>query len=416
MSTTPYDAAHEAMARARRRRRQNQQDNVYPLRSASWLNACDLNGRGVPRSNLHNVLVALRNDEDWKDALGFDQMLQACVLRRSGHPLEDIDFERAHEWMQDNQLKGIGLEVVREAIDIVCHDNLFHPLRDWLESLSWDGTLRLADWLHRYLGAPADSYHASIGAWFLTAMVARVMRPGCKADYMLVLEGPQGILKSAAVAVLAGEYYSDALPDLSGDPIRLSMHLRGKWLVEVSELSAFSRAEASRLKAFLTQTTEIYTPKFARSEVRQPRQCVFVATTNDSTYLKDETGGRRFWPARCGKIDLPALRHDREQIIAEAVAAYRNGAQWWPDRDFETTIIAAEQEARLFVDAWQEPVQQYLAGRSRTTLMEVAQGALYIEQSRFTLPEQKRLATVLRAVNWELKRSTGGSRIWAPRH
>ncbi len=219
--------------------------------------------------------------------------------------------------------------------------------------MKWDGKSRLDKWLSYYLGAEQSPYVSYIGRWFMIAMVARVMRPGCKADYMMVLEGLQGVRKSTACRILAGDWFSDDLPDLhQGDAVRLSMHLRGKWLIEVAEMSAISKADSNALKVFISKEEERFTPKFGRHEVIEPRQCVFIGTTNKTAYLRDETGGRRFWPVKTGTIDIDALKEDRDQLFAEAVALYKRGAQWWPGAEFGAEHIKPEQDARYEEDVW----------------------------------------------------------------
>src|SRR5262249_23755317 len=156
-------------------------------------------------------------------------------------------------------------------------------------------------------------------------------------------------------------------------------HLRGKWVIEVPEMHAMNRAEASLLKTFISRTIERYRPPYGRLEVIEPRQCVFVGTTNKQLYLRDPTGGRRFLPLMCGTIDIENLAHDRDQLLAEAVHCFKQEEHWWPDKKFEHEVIAPEQDARYEEDAWEATIEHFLATRTQVTVGEIARVGLGIE-------------------------------------
>jgi predicted P-loop ATPase len=412
---------------------------------------------GFPLSNLRNTLTMLRGDAQLTDLLAYDEMECAAMLMRpmprfgieadasafTPRRLTDDDVTGIVEYLQAAGLTSLTANVAQAAVDRRARECAFHPVRDYLGPLRWDGVHRLDTWLATYLRADATEYTRRVGRMFFISIVARVGQPGCKADYMLVLEGPQGVGKSAACRVLGGPWYSDALPDLDGDQVRVSQHLRGKLLVEVPELSAMNRAESATLKAFITRPIEKFTPKYGRREVAERRQCVFVGTTNPDGmgYLKDATGGRRFWPVAVGNsVDVDGLSRDRDQLFAEAVMAYESGEQWWPDRAFEAEYAAPEQQARFEGDAWDDSIRRYLAGedpsagdfsdvsdakdaknagrktpepRVRTTLLKVATDALLMNTGRVNQDVQRRISKCLRRLGW-VPRHSGDERWWEP--
>jgi predicted P-loop ATPase len=323
---------------------------------ATWLAQCqrgDSKGRPL-LMNLNNALIALENDL-FADQLGFDDMLQAAVIQQSDpRPLTDDDVSDIHRWIQRNGLKSIGLETVRQAVEYFARRRRFHPVRDYLDALEWDGQKRINVWLITMMGCELSPYHQAIGRLFLISMVARIYNPGCQGDYMLIFEGPQGTLKSSACRALAEPWFDDNLPDVTNKDS--SQYLRGKWLIEVSEMHAFSRVESTHLKAFLSRRTERYRPAYGHLEVFEPRQCVFIGTSNRDTYLRDDTGGRRFWPVQCGNVALDRLFEDRDQLFAEAVHAFKAGDHWWPDREFERTYIQPVQTSRHEEDIWDDKI------------------------------------------------------------
>jgi predicted P-loop ATPase len=386
--------------------------------SSTWLKTCILNNSGKPLPILANALTGLR--AVMPDTFSYDEMLNAPMLMQPldnvddfrPRPLTDIDVGIVQERLQNLGLERISKDVMHQAIDVRAHECRFHPVRGYLEGLQWDGKPRLAKLFPVYFGAEATPYTERVGLMFLISMVARIFEPGCKADHMPILEGPQGALKSTACGVLGDAWFSDNLPDVtSGKDV--SQHLRGKWLIEVSEMHAMNRAEATLLKAFLSRTTERYRPSFGRREVIEPRQCIFVGTTNRDAYLRDETGGRRFWPVKAGRIDIGALIRDRDQLFAEAAASYRARVPWWPDNDFERQHIMSEQAARYEADAWEETIGSFIEVRTKVTVGEVAREALHIETPRIGTADQRRIAAALEQLGWKrLPVDWQGKRWW----
>ncbi len=393
-------------------------DNANKVTSPrpTWLDKCQTGQDGAARGNLHNTLLALREDDRLRGVFRRDEMLCATVLKeRVGFEAlvtaTDVHVGRLQAMLQKEGLETVGKDTVHQAVDIVAAENAFHPVRDYLNRLHWDGYPRLGTWLHHYLGVERNDYASGIGRMFMIALVARVMRPGCQANYMLILEGPQGARKSTVCRILGGPWFSDGMPDIRAGK-DVSQHLKGKWLIEVAEMSALDKAEAAALKAFITRDTERYRPSYGRLEVIEPRQCVFIGTTNKAVYLRDETGGRRFWPVKVGTIDTDALRRDRDQLFAEAVALFNLDEGWWPTSGFESQHIRPQQDARYEADAWEEAIAEWLSGKLVVTILEVARGAVGVETPKVGTQEQRRIAAALERLGWVRGRKTKAGVPW----
>ena len=296
-----------------------QQKVIFGLRN--WPRAVEHAGQGAPSSNgsqtnrsglvsnLNNAMTML-SAPAWHGVFIFDEMdglTKMAAVPPSGvgiafdgpRELTDTDISKVQAFLQSEGLSTVSEGSVAAAIKTIADNNKVHPVRDRLSALEWDGTARLDTWLCDYLGAEETPYTRGIGAMSLIAAVARIFQPGCQVDHMLVLEGKQGAGKSTACRVLAGGFFSDSLPARLNDK-DASLHLRGKWIVEVPEMAAMTKADAADLKSFISRREERYRPPYGRTEVVQKRQCVFIGTTNESIYLRDSTGGRRFWPVRGG--------------------------------------------------------------------------------------------------------------------
>lgn len=407
-----------------------------------WAGRLRLDLTGSPERNEANVITALSSDEAFAGTLVFDEFRQEIVVNRPlpwdpdaaaiPRPWTDADDVRCAEWLQRRDI-NVAPMVVSRSIGAVARDIRVHPVREYLNRLQWDGTPRLEAWTITHLGAEDTPLNRTFGASWMIGAVARIMQPGAKADHMLILEGPQGAKKSSALATLAGDgWFTDELAEIGSKDAALQM--RGVWIIEIAELDAIGRAEVSRIKAFLSRTVDRYRPPYDRYVVDVPRQCVFAGSVNHDTYLRDETGNRRFWPVRCGRIDLDALRRDRDQLWAEAVVRYRQGAIWWIDDHDLIAAANAEQEARVEPDAWHALIERWLVFEKRqvnrgyggfddwqtveaersTPVVDVSVGeilhqAIGIEPGKWTRNDQMRVGAYLRMQGWTRYRGRIGS-------
>jgi hypothetical protein len=319
------------------------------------------NKKGEPLSNIANAMTMLTHDPELDGCFQYDLMeLDSVLVRRLPgeqppfefpRKLSDVDISLVQVYLQRHGLTQIGKTAVGDAIEAIARESAYHPIRDYFSSLTWDGVNRLDSFAHVYLGCADTQYNNTIGRLLWLQIVARIYRPGSQCDHMCILEGDQGAGKSSALAIIGGKWFSNHLPSSVIDK-DFSQHIKGKMLIEVAELEAMNKADTNAFKGVITRRVEKYRRSFGRKESVEPRQCTFAGSTNAKVYLKDSTGGRRFWPIQTGRIRRDLLDRDRDQLFAEAVLAFKEGAKWWPDEEFEKTYIAAEQEARRIVDPW----------------------------------------------------------------
>jgi predicted P-loop ATPase len=426
-----------------RRRLNATGDVARPAMRPSWTGRLRLDLTGTPERNEANVITALSSDEAFAGALVFDEFRQEIVVNRPlpwddgsieiPRPWSDADDVRCAEWLQRREI-NVTPVVVSRSVGAVARDIRIHPVREYLNALRWDGTPRLEQWTVTHLGAEDTPLNRAFGSLWMIGAVARVMRPGAKVDHMLILEGPQGAKKSTALAVLAGDgWFTDELAEIGSKDA--AQQMRGVWIIEIAELDAIGRAEVSRIKAFLSRTVDRYRPPYERYVVDVPRQCVFAGSVNPDTYLRDETGNRRFWPVRCGRIDLDALRRDRDQLWAEAVVRYCQGAIWWLDDRELIAAANAAQEARVQGDAWDALIERWLVFEKRqvnrgyagfddwqseevercqpltdVSVGEILEQAIGIEPARWSQRDQMRLGAYLKANGWKRYRARIGAR------
>lgn len=364
--------------------------NVIDLQA--WKGKIQSSKQGY-KKNITNLMLFLENVRELGSTIRWNDLAQR--VEWGGRPLDEQDMVDIQIILESHQFeapKGDLLNcVIRHA-----KRNKFHPVRDYLTGLRWDGKRRLDFWLQHCLGAPSNDYTKAIGRRTLIAAVARAFTPGCKVDTVLVIEGPQGLKKSSAIAALFGEDWTAESVNLFDQHNKMVMAMMGAWVVELAEFVAIQRRDQNTVKGMLSMRSDRVVLPYAKMASDHPRQCVFFGTINpeDFGYLTDRTGNRRYWFVRATKIDLDLIREKRDQIWAEAYAAYEAGERWWLEGD-EEGLAAEQAEQREETDPWEEILAEKLRGFDTTTVSG-ALAEIGVDRQRMGKVEQNRVGRILR--------------------
>jgi len=373
----------------------------------------DKNGGPVP--NMTNIKRVLCSEEGWRGTFAKSLFDDAVWLRRPDtRQLTDDDVLNVMEVMQSDLFPSIGVETVRHGVQAAAAGNTFHPVREYLESLQWDGVGRAAALFTTYFPCASEDpqYLRAVGEKFLIGAVARVMQPGCKVDTMPVIAGSQGQKKSSGLAALVGDqWYGNDMPDMTQKDAK--EWLRGKWMAEIGELSAMRGKDIEHIKNFLSTTSDSYRKSYGHVTQTYPRQTVFAGTVNGNEYLSDETGNRRFWPLQMidgALVDVEGLARDRGQLWAEALHMYRSGTAWWFDEG-ESATLSAQQAAVRSVDIDETRVVEWLREQEGPVTAKGVAARLFADA-----PGNKslsmRVARYLQAAGWRPVRRVSGTKQW----
>jgi predicted P-loop ATPase len=382
-----------------------------------------------------NINVILRHHPAFAGRFGLDKLRNCTVIRQPlpwGHdslPRDwcENDDRLLAEWLQHNPEIYAEARFAAGCVETVAHENAFHPVMDYFESITWDGKHRADEWAIKYLGVTDSPYVRAVSAKWLISAVARIEEPGCKADCVLVLEGVEDLGKSTVFRKLAVDkrWFTDEVSALGTKDA--AEQLRGIWIAELAELDALSRAaDVAAAKAAISCQIDRYRPPYGMRVQEFPRQCVFGATSNRSDWNRDDTGGRRFWPLVChGDVKIDELESDRDQLWAEAHDRYLLPELWYLDKsnDYAQKVLEEarqEQAKRHETDAWEPLVLNYLAELGGTplklkslkedgiTIADVMVDALYIKRADIRRDQQMRVGGVLRTNGWRRERKLNG--------
>ena len=389
---------------------------------ADELRKWDLDQNEKPKKTLRNAINYLYLQSDLKGTVRYNEFTGDLEIPRPlpwGNAGDKCWTDTDAVLLKYHLAKKVRVEfstaILWEALYAAGARYSYHPIREHIKGLEWDGAPRLGTWLSDYCRAKQDGYTEAVGRKLIIGMIARIFNPGVKFDYCLILEGAQGIGKSTICAILGGGWYGDIVLDPHArDTIDA---IRGKWVVELSEMEVTRRADAQALKAFISRTTDRARLAYERATKDFPRQCVFVGTINpdEMGYLSDNTGNRRFWPVKCeGEFDIEAFKGVRDQLIAEAYHAFKKGEQLYLSGD-TAKLAEIEQGKRRHVDPWQDVVEDWLEAEGKEVqelgMQQVYELILGGNIKSISRSEQCRIGRILSDMGWAKHRpNRGGSR------
>ena len=343
-----------------------------PEEDDGWTKKLARNKSGGYQTTIDNAVVVMQGDPRLKGRIRFNEFLQRPVLfgglpwrstdDPQGDPWRDVDDAGIRHYFE-TVWKLYMPDKIKDAFRLVSERDRFHPIRQYLDAQAWDGVPRLDTLLIDYLGAEDSRYTRAVTRKTMVGAVARIMKPGCKFDYALALVGPQGVGKSFLVSRISLGWCSDSLTDVTGE--KAYEQVQGVWFVELAELAALRRAEVEAVKNFISKPFDEYRAAYAHHKEKRPRQCIFIATTNKTEFLRDDTGNRRFWPvdvARRGPVKSlwKDLTDDEiSQIWAEAVRDYKAGEPLFLSRELEADA-QAQQEQHMADTPLSGIVQEFL--------------------------------------------------------
>lgn len=373
-------------------------EKIIPLNA--WKGKLITSKNGVKKS-LTNLMLFLHHLPELGGTIRWNELAER--VEWNGRPLEDHHLIDVRLILEGHQYEGSKDDILG-AVTRHARENSYHPVRDYLRSLKWDGTPRLDHWISACLGAEDTKFARIAGRKTLIAAVARAFRPGCKVDTVLVLEGPQGIRKSTGIATLFGPELTAESVNLFDQHNKMVMSMMGAWCVELAEFIAIAKKDQNTVKGMLSMRTDRVVLPYAKLLSEHPRQCIFFGTINpgEGGYLTDTTGNRRYWPVKVTKADIELIESRRDQIWAEAYRAFMADERWWLEGDEEQSLADQEVSEREESDVWEEILTRKLDGWNVITISE-ALAEVGLPAERMDRRAELRAANVLRRMGFVQK-------------